>query len=804
MKRGPADEALASQPEHVRSSAYDRWDDLILPEPQKKVLRSALAELDARRRADSSAGSEPEPDRPGLTLLFAGGPGTGKTLAAALLADELGGRMVSVDLLGLSSQDHREAENQINRAFVEAERSHALLVFDRAESLLDTPYPAAHTRPKRSRGRDLAPDLSKLAERSHGQPGAVVFVSRLTPSLAPSLGEGMDFVVEFPLPWSDARGEIWRRLLPADARVSDDDLDYLAVTFRDSGATIRDCCVAAAAMASKEGTQVQTVHIARALASQYRKRLLSPQASNALAHLLEASAAGAAASGPAAEAAAASAKPATGPSKIVPASPGPPVSQPKSTPERPEPIPGPPEPRPTPAKAASASAAPKVVAATAAGEAAIDAGAGKPTVEPASGKPTVEPASGKPTVEPASGKPRSRPPPASRGTAHARRASRQARAFTERGVVQARIEAALGHAPPAPATPKLRSTPTRSRSAPAKPLPGPAEPAPAPALAAVPVQDRVTDQRQPARISGRLAAIALGCVLVAAALGFAVARLTGSNASATPPDKQASAGPVQISFPSSWHPQSLPRAEAHGLASGLAVGPDAPGRGLLVIGTSRADRVSHLSQPLRVALSDRSPANVVTLGGVNYNLYQNLTAHGRSVGSLYALPTTAGTVFAICLTSGAPSGFNQSCEQVLATLRLTSGRILPPDQSETYASALNRALSKLNAARSKAGSQLRLAHSARAQAAAASDLAAAHTAAASALSQLTTAGPATAANAAVIAALRANATAYTALARAAVDNNTAGYSQASSAVSRAGNSLQSALARLGSLGYQVG
>lgn len=758
MKRGPAEDAVASQPERVRSGAPDRWDDLILPEPQKKVLRSALAELAARRRGDSSAGSEREPDRPGLTLLFAGEPGTGKTLAAALLADELRGRMVNLDLLDLSSQDHSEAESQIDRVFVEAERSHALLVFDRADALLDTPSPAGRTRPKRARERESAADLSRLAERSHGQPGAVVFVSRLTPSLAPSLAEGMDFVVEFPLPWSDERREIWRRLLPADARVSDADLDYLAVSFRDSGATIRDCCVAAAAIASKDGTHVQTVHIARALASQYRKRLLSPQASSALAHLLEVSAAGAAASGPAAEAAALSAKPATGPSKIVPGSPDRQVSQ------------------------------PKVVAASAAGEAAVETAAGKPAVEPGADKPAVDPASGKAAAQLTPGEPAAKPAPSpSEG-------------------LQARIEAALGHEPRAPAAPKPRSGPARLSAAPPKPLPMPmpAEPAPAPALVALPVEDRITDQRPPARISGRLAALALACVLVAAGLGFAVARLTGGNAPAAAPDQHASSGPVQISFPSSWHRQGLPRAEAHGLAGGLAVGPATPGRGLLLIGTSRAGRVSQLSQPLRVALSDRAPANVVTLGGLNYNLYENLTAHGRSAGSLYALPTTAGTVFGICLTSGAPTGFNQSCERVLATLRLTSGRILLPGQSETYASALNRVLSKLNAARSRAGSELRLARSARAQAAAASDLAATHTGAASALSQLSTAGPATAANSAVVAALRANATAYAALARAAVDNNTAGYSRASGAVSRASSSLQSALARLGSLGYQVG
>jgi hypothetical protein len=653
--------------------------------------------------------------------------------------------MVSLDLLGHSSQDHREAENQIDRAFVEAERSHALLVFDRADLLLHTPSPAVRTRPKRSRERKVAPSISQLAERSHGQQGAVVFVSRVTPSLAPSLAEDMDFVIEFPLPWSDPRGEIWRRLLPSDARVSDSDLDYVAVSFRDSGATIRDCCVAATAMATNERTQVQTVHIARALASQYRKRLMSPQASSALAHLLEVSAAGAAASGS---------------SKIVPASPVLPVSRPTSTPRPAEPLSGPPEPRPTPAKAVSAMAvsapaAPKAVAAA--------AGVGEAAVERAAGKPAPSPSEG----------------------------------------LQARIEAALGHAPPAPGTPKLHSGPTISGSAATKPLSAPAEPAPAPALVTVPVQDRVKDQRLPARISGRLAALALTCILAAAALGFAVARLTGANSPAAAPDKHASAGPVQISFPSSWHRQRLPRAEAHGLVGGLAVGP-APGHGLLVIGTRRADRVSELSQPLRVALSDGSPAHVVTMGGLNYNLYQTPTARGRSAGSVYALPTTAGTVFGVCLTSGGPPGFNQSCERVLATLRLTSGRILPPGQSETYASTLNQTLSKLNAARSKAASQLRLARSARAQAAAARDLAAAHTAAASALSQLRAAGPATTANSAVVAALHANATAYAALAQAAVNNDAGGYSKASGAVSRATNSLQSALAGLGSLGYQVG
>jgi SpoVK/Ycf46/Vps4 family AAA+-type ATPase len=367
MKMGQADEALAPQSERrVRSEPRDRWDDLVLPEREKKVVRSALAELDARRRAISSAGSERANDpEPGLTLLFAGEPGTGKTMAAQLLADELGEGIVRLDLLGVSSQDRGEVENQIGGAFVEAEKCRALLVFDRADSLLDTRSPAKRPRPKRSRERGPALELSKLVERSHGYPGVVVFVSRLTPRLAPSLRVGMDFVVEFPFPWSDARKEIWRRLLPPDARVSDDDLDYLAVSFLDPGATIRDCCVAATAAASQEGAPVQMDHIGRALESEYRKRPLSQRANNALAHLLEVGASGAAAvDGSAAKPVAAPEKPAR--AEAAPASPKPAAGPPNSAPAPAKPATASPKPLPTPAKAVPAPAAPKAVPAPAA------------------------------------------------------------------------------------------------------------------------------------------------------------------------------------------------------------------------------------------------------------------------------------------------------------------------------------------------------------------------------------------------------------------------------------------------------
>jgi hypothetical protein len=295
-------------------------------------------------------------------------------------------------------------------------------------------------------------------------------------------------------------------------------------------------------------------------------------------------------------------------------------------------------------------------------------------------------------------------------------------------------------------------------------------------------------------------ALAVAAIVLAGVLGFLIAR-SGGGGSAPAAVRLATAGPVQISYPSTWRERALPPAQTAGLTNGLAVGPAGPSPGLLVIGTSPPDSAHPLAQPLRAALTQTTAANVLTLGGIDFNVYPGSPAVG---GSFYALPTTAGTVFAMCLSSAPASGFTHSCQRVLGSLRLTSGRILPPGQSATYASAVNQAMSRLNAARTKAAAQLRDATTGTAQAAAATQLAAAHTTAASALAQLTSVGPATAANAAVVTALRATASAYTALARAATDNDAAGYSQATSALTQAQDSLQSALTRLGSLGYQVG
>ena len=289
MEIGRTDEAPLPRPgRRDGSEARDLWDELVLPDREKEVLRSALAELAAQRGTGASSAPGGSGDRaPTLTLLFAGGPGTGKTMATQLLAGDLGVQTVRLDLLDLSSQDRAAAERQIDGAFAEAERSGSLLVFEHADSLLAEGPPVQHQERISPHEEALPLELSEVVDRSHEHPGVVVFVSQITPKVAPSLAGGMDFEIEFPFPWSDARKEIWRRLLPRDAQVSEDDLDYLAVSFPDPGATIRDCCVEAMTAAAAEGVPVTMAHIGRALESGYRRRLVSARASHSLARLLD-------------------------------------------------------------------------------------------------------------------------------------------------------------------------------------------------------------------------------------------------------------------------------------------------------------------------------------------------------------------------------------------------------------------------------------------------------------------------------------------------------------------------------------
>jgi hypothetical protein len=297
--------------------------------------------------------------------------------------------------------------------------------------------------------------------------------------------------------------------------------------------------------------------------------------------------------------------------------------------------------------------------------------------------------------------------------------------------------------------------------------------------------------------------IALIGIPVAAVLGFALAHAGGGHASSAPLDRQASAGSVQVSYPSDWG-RETPRATLPlGLTDELALGPSAPAGAQLVLGRDQTADLPLLSKAVLASFPSAPTAQIVTLGGNRFYRYLNPARLGGDLSeSVYALPTTTGAVIGACIAPHADSAFTSSCERLLATIKLPSGSVLAVGPSVSYAAALDSVISKLNAVRVGAGSKLRSARDAQAQAAAANQLAAAHGEAASAIARLN-AGSVSAANRAVATALRMVGDGYAALGHAAAANNARGYAAASASLTGATTALNSAFDRLGQLGYRV-
>jgi hypothetical protein len=712
--------------------------------------------------------------------VLTGGEGTGKTMATRLLAADLGAEIVELNLAVVSELDRDRALELIRRAFADAKSSNAVLLVDRVENVIATSLRASTVSE-----RPPSVELSELVRASKSHAGVVVFASRASTKLEPSLGDGVDFLVEIPVQWTDDQKQIWRRQLRRHPEVTDADLDYLAASFSLSGAEIQKISAAAVADAAAKGVPLKMVHVGRMLELEYRNRRFVSQRTREALDRLTGRGVGARSDAPAAKPRSTRAAAAGTAAKTSPVLP--------RAESRPSTMPPPRATTPAPARAAAKPPPPrrepKRVSVTA-------QAAGEPI--PARRKPV------RGRIKSLLG--RGAAPGRSAGALHEDPYSLDEREPTAGSPLSARIEAALGSAAapkPATAAPKPATAAPKPATAAPRPAPPLAKPAADPAPPPTPARPPRTKRRLPAVISPRSAVLASLSILFAAALGFGVARATGGSQQRTLRNKHAAAGLVQITFPSTWREERPPFAPALGLAHELAIGPGSPGRGIFVLGTSDTQNGKFHPNPLVAMLSSRPLPPIVTLGGARFYRYADVHVGATgSSGPVYTLPTTVGTVIGVCIPQGAP-GFPSSCEAILATMRLSSATALPPGQDASYAAALNTGIHKLNEARTKAVALLSSARTARAQAEAAAELATAYGDADAALRALS-AGPAAAANSAVVVALRTTADAYAALAAAAARNDARAYRTASSTVIRANAALLSALNRLRSFGYRVG
>jgi SpoVK/Ycf46/Vps4 family AAA+-type ATPase len=234
------------------------WDDIVLPEDQRALLHEVIDTVRGRAKVLDTWGVGVKlASSRGVTVLFAGEPGTGKTMAAEIIAAELGLDLYKIDLSTVVSKYIGETEKNIERIFSEAEQSNAILFFDEADALFG----------KRSEVRDAHDryaniEVSYLLQRMEAYDGVTILATNLRGNLDEAFTRRLHFAINFPFPEEEDRRRIWRSLFPPNLpRVPDLDFDLLAKRFRLAGGNIRNIIVAAAYLAAADGEVVTMEHL---------------------------------------------------------------------------------------------------------------------------------------------------------------------------------------------------------------------------------------------------------------------------------------------------------------------------------------------------------------------------------------------------------------------------------------------------------------------------------------------------------------------------------------------------------------
>jgi hypothetical protein len=243
-----------------------QWDDLVLPGGSRQTLEEVAAHVRQRGQVYDAWGFGARGPRGlGISALFAGPSGTGKTLAAEVLANTLGLDLYRIDLSQVVSKYIGETERNLARVFDAAEQGAAVLLFDEADALF-----GRRGEVKDSHDRYANIEVSYLLQRMELYRGLAILTTNLKDSLDPAFLRRLRFVVPFPFPDAGQRAAIWRRAFPPQtpkAALNIERLARLAVT----GGNIRNIALNAAFLAADAGEPVRMAHILRAARSEYAK-----------------------------------------------------------------------------------------------------------------------------------------------------------------------------------------------------------------------------------------------------------------------------------------------------------------------------------------------------------------------------------------------------------------------------------------------------------------------------------------------------------------------------------------------------
>ncbi len=229
-----------------------RWDDLVVSEEQMQVIEEILAHARHRTQVFEEWGFARKLGTKGrgLSCLFSGPPGTGKTMTASLIANELGLDLYQVDLSRVVDKYVGETEKNLARLFDEASRVPVVLLFDEADSLF-----ASRTKVESSNDRYANLEVNFLLQRMETYEGISILTTNLGTGIDQAFKRRLRFRLHFDLPKPEEREVLWKSMVPPGCAVADDvDWGFLARRWEMSGALIRNAMVRAAFLAAARGS----------------------------------------------------------------------------------------------------------------------------------------------------------------------------------------------------------------------------------------------------------------------------------------------------------------------------------------------------------------------------------------------------------------------------------------------------------------------------------------------------------------------------------------------------------------------
>ena len=244
------------------------FSQLKLPSQQKIRLQRICHISSARKEVQKQWGfGKKYSYGNGITMLFYGAPGTGKTMAAQVMANQLKMPLFRVDLSQLTSKYIGETQKNISRVFEEAEKCQCILLFDEADAIFAKRSEVTDAQDKYSNA-----ETAYLLQRFEQYQGISILATNFLKNFDEAFLRRITYMLHFPMPEESIRMQLWESVLPKEAKLSDDlDFNILAHTFELSGSAIKNAAYHGACCACFENTEIQMKHLLEGIWNEYAK-----------------------------------------------------------------------------------------------------------------------------------------------------------------------------------------------------------------------------------------------------------------------------------------------------------------------------------------------------------------------------------------------------------------------------------------------------------------------------------------------------------------------------------------------------